>query len=152
MPYYVKVTPEVKSQILPDYVVKPKAKDGNYLLFQTDLIGVPGNTLQERVDHVGGALLTPDERRAEGLGTANPPAKCYTPSEYGGTDTHEESSDADNTKGSSQPSATVDVVIPPVIGESSEENVNNNTDESDADKAEDESKSSTRKESEVSHE
>lgn len=116
MPYYVKVTPEVKRQILPDYVVKPKSADGNYLLFQTDLIGIEGNTLQERVDHVGGALLTPDERRAEGLGTAEPPAKCYTPIEYGGT----ASVQSATKESSSQPvesasAAVADVVIPSVI-------------------------------------
>lgn len=86
MPYYVKVTPKVKEQILPEYVKKPLSKDGNYLLFQNDLIGIEGNTLMDRVNRVGGALLTPEERKAESDGTTDSPAYCYTPKEYGGTD------------------------------------------------------------------
>lgn len=86
MPYYVKVTPEVRNKILPDYTKKPKAKDGNYLLFQSDLIGIKGNTLSERVANVGGALLTPAECKAERDGTVDSPAHCFTPAEYGGED------------------------------------------------------------------
>ena len=118
MPYYVKVTPEVKRQILPDYVSKPQSKDGNFLLFQTDLIGVEGNTLQERVDKVGGALLTPDERRAEGLGTANPPAKCYTPVEYGGSGDVSEATTPATVEGAENSEQTVtEVNVPKVIVE-----------------------------------
>lgn len=123
MPYYVKVTPEVKSQILPDNVKKPKAKDGNYILFQNDLIGIKGNTLQERVNNVGGALLTPAERKAEGDGTVEYPAHCYTPEEYGGEgDGEQEKSESDYA----QP--MVGVNIPQVIIESDnvkESEVNN---------------------------
>ena len=139
MPYYVKVTPEVKKQILPEYVVKPKAADGNYLLFQSDLIGVEGNTLKDRADRVGGALLTPDERKAEGNGTADPPAKCYTPEEYGGTvSTKAAAYNSANdvpSQGSDMSNVTADVVIPSVIEEGADE-----------DKAE------TKEESEVDHE
>lgn len=106
MPYYVKVTPEVKSQILPDNVKKPMAKDGNYLLFQNDLIGIKGNTLQERVSNVGGALLTPAERKAEGDGTVEFPAHCYTPKEYGGTEDGENEKSGENYV---QPTAGVNV-------------------------------------------
>lgn len=84
MPYYVKVTPQVRDKILPAYTVKPQAKDGNYLLFQKDLIGLKGNTLSERVKNVGGALLTPAQCKAERDGTVEAPAYCYTPEEYGG--------------------------------------------------------------------
>lgn len=158
MPYYVKVTPEVKKQILPDYVVKPKAKDGNYLLFQSDLIGVPGNTLQERVDHVGGALLTPDERRAEGLGTVETPAKCYTPVEYGGTAVAANSSkDEEKTAVASASSntetptnATAEVNIPSVIMDGG--NGEDNSEDEEEAESQDNSNNSTKEESEVKHE
>ncbi len=144
MPYYIKVTPEVKRQILPDYVNKPKSADGNYLLFQSDLIGVEGNTLQDRVDRVGGALLTPAERKAEGLGTANPPAECYTPKAYGGkdkTDTTETSTNVQQSSKETTETVVPEVVTPVVTAESST-----------TEQAEDEASSETKEESEVKDE
>lgn len=147
MPYYVKVTPKVREKILPDYVNKPKSKDGNYLLFQADLIGVEGNTLQERVDHVGGALLTPDECKAERLGTVETPAECYTPAEYGGESKQQSVNDSDTTEseltnGSLSDGVSSDVsqtvIIPPVIAEAQSESTDTEL--------------SSKKESEVDHE
>lgn len=118
MPYYVKVTPQVRNKILPDYTKKPKAKDGNYLLFQSDLIGIKGNTLSERAANVGGALLTPAECKAERDGTADSPAYCFTPAEYGG----EGESVAPQSLEKSQPTAigTQTVNIPSVEAPSSD--------------------------------
>lgn len=119
MPYYVKVTPKVKEQILPSYVKKPKAKDGNYLLFQNDLIGIEGNTLSERCSRVGGALLTPAERKAEGDGTVENPAYCYTPKEYGGEDTVASERQSDSFE-----NAEINQSVPShveVVGESAKE-------------------------------
>lgn len=78
MPYYVKVKPEVRARILPSHITGTKAKDGNIILFQSDLIGVQGATLSDRVTFVGGALLTPKEARQEIDGTKTP-AYCYDP-------------------------------------------------------------------------
>ena len=139
MPYYVKVTPQVRNKILPDYTKKPKSKDGNYLLFQSDLIGIKGNTLSERVANVGGALLTPAECKAERDGTVDSPAHCFTPAEYGGDSQSE--SVASQSLGQSQHSVsgTQTVNIPSVEAPSAH-NENAGTDVE------------TKKESEVSHE
>lgn len=119
MPYYVKVTPKVRNKILPEYTKKPKSKDGNFLLFQNDLIGIKGNTLSERVANVGGALLTPAECKAEREGTVGTPAYCYTPVEYGG----EEQGIATHFDGQSQSPAvgTQSVNIPSVEAPASSE-------------------------------
>lgn len=137
MPYYVKVTPQVRNKILPDYTKKPKAKDGNFLLFQSDLIGIKGNTLSERVANVGGALLTPAECKAERDGTVDSPAYCFTPAEYGG----EGESVASQSLEKSQPTSvgTQTVNIPSVEAPAS---TNENETGGNADK----------EESEVSHE
>lgn len=137
MPYYVKVTPQVRNKILPDYTKKPKAKDGNYLLFQSDLIGIKGNTLSERVANVGGALLTPAECKAERDGTVDSPAYCFTPAEYGG----ENESVSSQSMEKSQPTSvgTQTVNIPSVEAPSS-------TGGNEADG------NVTKEESEVSHE
>lgn len=87
MPYYVKVTKKVREAILPAYLVVQKTFDGNYLLFQSALEKVEGNTLSERCERIGGALLTPLEAKAEIKGTSCLP--CHTPKEYGGEDTEE---------------------------------------------------------------
>lgn len=87
MPYYVKVTKKVREAILPAYLVVQKTFDGNYLLFQSALEKVEGNTLSERCKRIGGALLTPLEAKAEIKGTSCLP--CYTPKEYGGEDAEE---------------------------------------------------------------
>lgn len=87
MPYYVKVTKKVREAILPAYLVVQKTFDGNYLLFQSALEKVEGNTLSERCKRIGGALLTPLEAKAEIKGTSCLP--CHTPKEYGGEDAEE---------------------------------------------------------------
>ncbi len=137
MPYYVKVTPTAKEQILPDYVVKPKAKDGNYLLFQTDLIGIEGATLSDRVANVGGALLTPAECKAERLGTVSTPAECYTPVAFGGKGkvTSSESVSTASEGGSTGSTTEVEpaeVVIPSVINESQSTETSGDSEEEDS--------------------
>lgn len=84
MPYYVKVTKKVREAILPAYLVLRRTFDGNYLIYQSALERVEGNTLRERCDNVGGALLTPLEAKEEIAGTSCRP--CYTPKAYGGDD------------------------------------------------------------------
>lgn len=82
MPYYVKVTKKVREALLPAYLVVQRTFDGNYLLFQSALSRVEGNTLSERCATVGGSLITPLEVAGEINGTSC--ASCYTPKEYGG--------------------------------------------------------------------
>lgn len=82
MPYYVKVTKKVREALLPAYLVVQRTFDGNYLLFQSVLSKVEGNTLSERCVAVGGSLITPLDVAGEVNGTSR--ASCYTPKEYGG--------------------------------------------------------------------
>lgn len=82
MPYYVKVTKKVREALLPAYLVVRRTFDGNYLLFQSALSKVEGNTLSERCAAVGGSLITPLDVAGEVNGTSC--ASCYTPKEYGG--------------------------------------------------------------------
>lgn len=82
MPYYVKVTKKVREVLLPAYLVVQRTFDGNYLLFQSALSKVEGNTLSERCAAVGGSLITPLDVAGEVNGTSC--ASCYTPKEYGG--------------------------------------------------------------------
>lgn len=82
MPYYVKVTKKVREALLPAYLVVRRTFDGNYLLFQSALSKVEGNTLSERCAAMGGSLITPLDVAGEVNGTSC--ASCYTPKEYGG--------------------------------------------------------------------
>lgn len=94
MPYYVKITKKVRDAILPAYLVLRRTFDGNFLIYQSALERVEGNTLRERCDKVGGALLTPLEAKEEIAGTIC--KTCYTPAAYGGDD---------NENGTSAPDA-----------------------------------------------
>lgn len=89
MPYYVKVTKKVREALLPAYLVVQRTFDDNYLLFQSALSKVEGNTLSERCAAVGGSLITPQEVAGEINGTSSAP--CHTPKEYGGDDESETS-------------------------------------------------------------
>ena len=91
MPYYVKVTKKVREALLPAYLVVQRTFDGNYLLFQSALSKVEGNTLSERCAAVGGSLITPLEVAGEVNGTSC--ASCYTPKEYGGDEDEDTTED-----------------------------------------------------------
>lgn len=117
MPYYVKVTKKVREALLPAYLVVQRTFDGNYLLFQSALSKVEGNTLSERCAAVGGSLITPLEVAGEVNGTSC--ASCYTPKEYGGDedeDTTEDFRPGENVE-VPQPGENVEVPQP---GENSE--------------------------------
>ena len=117
MPYYVKVTKKVREALLPTYLVVQRTFDGNYLLFQSALSKVEGNTLSERCAAVGGSLITPLEVAGEVNGTSC--ASCYTPKEYGGDedeDTTEDFRPGENIE-VPQPGENVEVPQP---GENSE--------------------------------
>lgn len=91
MPYYVKVTKKVREALLPAYLVVQRTFDDNYLLFQSALSKVEGNTLSERCAAVGGSLITPLEVAGEVNGTSC--ASCYTPKEYGGDEDEDTTED-----------------------------------------------------------
>lgn len=80
MAYYIKVTPRV-AEVLELKANRVRTMDGNYLLWQSDINGVPGALLTERVAYVGGAKLTPVEARAETDGVEEP-AYVFTPEHY----------------------------------------------------------------------
>ena len=91
MPYYVKVTKKVREALLPAYLLVQRTFDGNYLLFQSALSKVEGNTLSERCAAVGGSLITPLDVAGEVNGTSC--ASCYTPKEYGGDEDEDTAED-----------------------------------------------------------
>ena len=120
MPYYVKITKKVRDAILPAYLVLRRTFDGNFLIYQSALERVEGNTLRERCDKVGGALLTPLEAKEEIAGTIC--KTCYTPAAYGGDDNENGISapDAGMTGGSGHVQGAGSESTPNAGGESSE--------------------------------
>lgn len=119
----VKVTTKV-AKLFANLALRNKTKDGNYIIWMTDIDSVPGLTLDDRISYVGGAKLTPMEAKAERNGTANPPASVYTPiyldkdaeaetSSSKATETTEDTTGdaSDNTNAAE----TVVPVTPPVI-------------------------------------
>lgn len=120
MPYYVKITKKVRDAILPAYLVLRRTFDGNFLIYQSALERVEGNTLRERCDKVGGALLTPLEAKEEIAGTIC--KTCYTPAAYGGDDNENGTSAPDSgmTGGSGYVQGAGSESTPNAGGESSE--------------------------------
>lgn len=144
MPYYVKVTKKVREALLPAYLVVQRTFDGNYLLFQSALSKVEGNTLSERCAAVGGSLITPLEVAGEVNGTSC--ASCYTPKEYGGDE------DEDTTE-DFRPGENVEVPQPGENSESPKPEKNTETPTPSETEAEKKTESETdKKESEVADE
>lgn len=86
MKYYVKVTETVAKAIISSGVPLTKTKDGNVLLYQSELNGVEGDNLSERARNIGGSLVPDINAVAEIDGTIDNPASCHTPKAYGGED------------------------------------------------------------------
>ena len=153
MPYYVKVTKKVREALLPAYLVVQRTFDGNYLLFQSALSKVEGNTLSERCAAVGGSLITPLEVAGEVNGTSC--ASCYTPKEYGGDedeDTTEDFRPGENIE-VPQPGENVEVLQPGENSESPKPEKNTETPTPSETEAEKKTESETdKKESEVTDE
>lgn len=91
MAYYIKVTRAVAAE-LGLTAVRNKTADGNVLLWQADVARMPGGTVFERAQHVGGVALTPQEAKRETVGTDNP-VQVVTPVAFGGTGTVETDAD-----------------------------------------------------------
>lgn len=84
MRYYVKVTKEVAEVITKAGVPLTMTRDGNCLLYQSEMNDVPGVNLSARAAYAGGALIEEHSALAEIDGSVANPAYCYTPVEYGG--------------------------------------------------------------------
>ena len=80
MAFYVKATKEV-ADYLGVTEIRNKTADGNVLLWQADLNSLPGETIFERAQSVGGVCLQPVQAKAEIDGT-NTPEEVYTPEQY----------------------------------------------------------------------
>lgn len=109
MGVYIKVTPMVASKL--GYVeFRNKTADGNYLLWQSDIMSVNGGSLNERIERVGGAKLSPVEAKAETDGRVETPAYCYTPVEYGGEPENSEAGPEAEKPSETEPAADVEPV------------------------------------------
>lgn len=80
MGLYIKVTQEVAEK-LKLTSIRNRTADGCYLLWQADVTGQPGLTLEERAREVGGTILESQTAKKEIDGTAVP-EKVYTPDKF----------------------------------------------------------------------
>ena len=133
MRYYVKVTKEVAEVITKAGVRLTMTRDGNCLLYQSELNDVPGVNLSARAAYAGGALVEEYSALAEIDGSVANPAYCYTPIEYGGEG---DTRNKDNGFGADMPDASA--------SESTEKTPTDVSSESEA--------STDKKESEVTNE
>ncbi len=126
----VKVTTKV-AKLFANLALRNKTKDGNYIIWMTDIDSVPGLTLDDRISYVGGAKLTPMEAKAERNGTANPPASVYTPiyldkdAEAEASSTKATETTEDTTGDDSDNTETVEPVVPVTPSVIPDENMSN---------------------------
>lgn len=126
----IKVTTKV-AKLFANLALRNKTKDGNYIIWMTDINSVPGLTLADRVSYVGGALLSPMEAKAERNGTANPPASVYTPiyldknAEAEASTTKATETTEDNTGDASDNTETAETVVPVIPSVIPDENMSN---------------------------
>lgn len=126
----VKVTTKV-AKLFANLALRNKTKDGNYIIWMTDIDSVPGLTLDDRISYVGGAKLTPMEAKAERNGTANPPASVYTPiyldkdAEAEASSTKATETTEDTTGGDSDNTETTETVVPVTPSVIPDENMSN---------------------------
>lgn len=126
----VKVTTKV-AKLFANLALRNKTKDGNYIIWMTDIDSVPGLTLDDRISYVGGAKLTPMEAKAERNGTANPPASVYTPiyldkdAEAEASTTKATETTEDTTGDASDNTETTETVVPVTPSVIPDENMSN---------------------------
>lgn len=119
------------AKLFANLALRNKTKDGNYIIWMTDIDSVPGLTLDDRISYVGGAKLTPMEAKAERNGTANPPASVYTPiyldkdAEAEASSTKATETTEDNTGGDSNNTETAEPVVPVTPSVIPDENMSN---------------------------
>lgn len=68
---YIKVSPFVAEQLNLAHI-RQQATDGNYILWQQDLAGVEGETLEERCQYIGGVIIDRNKGKEELKGTDDP--------------------------------------------------------------------------------
>lgn len=113
----IKVTPKV-AKLFANLQMRNKTRDGNYILWMSDLDTVPGDTIADRAAYVGGALLTPMETKMECQGTAAQYKSVSTPV-YLDKDAEAESSSNQQAAGSDGSENTnTGYVAPEVVGTS----------------------------------
>lgn len=126
----IKVTTKV-AKLFANLALRNKTKDGNYIIWMTDIDSVPGLTLDDRISYVGGAKLTPMEAKAERNGTANPPASVYTPiyldkdAEAEASTTKVTETTEDTTGDTSDNTETAEPVVPVTPSVIPDENMSN---------------------------
>lgn len=126
----VKVTTKV-AKLFANLALRNKTKDGNYIIWMTDIDSVPGLTLDDRISYVGGAKLTPMEAKAERNGTANPPASVYTPiyldkdAEAEASTTKATETTEDTTGDASDNTNAAETVVPVIPSVIPDENMSN---------------------------
>ena len=82
MAYYIKVAKKVVDKIGAPVENRNKTADGNILLWQADLNIIPGETIFDRAQYVGGVAMSGQAAKAEIDGTAVPPAEVTIPEYY----------------------------------------------------------------------
>lgn len=80
MAFYIKVTQDV-ANALDLTEDRNKTADGNVLLWQADIAGIPGDTVFDRAAAVGGVCLAPQQAKAEIEGVETP-VEVFTPEKY----------------------------------------------------------------------
>ena len=96
MASYTKVSSAVAEKLgLSD--IRNKTADGNYVLWQADVMHFAGDTLQDRANTIGGVVITPNIAAEEIKGTDNP-IEVTTPIEYGGVPDVEDTTNAEEVK------------------------------------------------------
>lgn len=98
MAKYIKVVKSVAAHLglLKD---REQTADGNYLLWQADLQGYQGRTLEEQAEKVGGAVLTALEAKLEHDGKVDTPAAVTDPFAVPPTDNNGSNPGEDGTDG-----------------------------------------------------
>lgn len=130
MIYYIKVTPEVAKRFC-NLNLRNVTKDGNILLWMSDLNTVPGDTIADRAKYVGGALLTANEANDEYWGYTKGYTSCYTPSYYGGTTEEKAAQEGGETgKHEASSEANVGTTLPKVEATAVESGASDNEEES----------------------
>jgi hypothetical protein len=111
----IKVTPKV-AKLFANLQMRNKTRDGNYILWMSDLDTVPGDTIADRAAYVGGALLTPMETKMECQGTAAQYKSVSTPVYLDKDAETEAASNKQATDNNGSESTDTGYVAPEVVG------------------------------------
>ena len=99
MANYIKVT-ELVAREMGLTAIRNKTADGNYLLWQADILRFPGEDIFTRAAYCGGVVFTPNVAKDEIDGTNHPilvttPEWCQPKEEDAPGDTEDESTDSE---------------------------------------------------------